>query len=325
MTQNTTNFEEQLRSLLDEAQQHFQNYQDKVQNVASETGSTLDNLANETDKVSESTDQLAQRGQEASDALWNQVSAAQAAADQYAALAAQIWEAVEAAKTLAAQMASDAASKSGLLYDKNTDYAALIEQGLVNGWFQYGDETFNALVSQRDEKIKNEDKWKNETQGGEQFKDYTQGSNVGQWAQGRYDTQDEWNDALDKLKKNYGLATGGYTGTFEDAKLAFLHEKELVLNKEDTENILAAVQAVRTIGSDLFKSIEKSLDGNVVAAMNLMGQRLNPVSTMPTEGTIEQTVHIDKVEFPNVTSRSEIEEAFVSLTNDAAQWARRKT
>lgn len=325
MTQNTTNFEEQLRSLLDEAQQHFQNYQDKVQNVASETGSTLDNLANETDKVSESTDQLTQRGQEASEALWEQVTAAQQAADQYAALAAQIWEAVEAAKTLAAQMASNAASNSGLLYDKNTDYKALIEQGLVNGWFQYGDETFNSLVAQRDEKIKNEDKWKNETQGGEQFKDYTQGSNVGEWAQGRYDTQDKWNDALDKLKKNYGLATGGYTGTFEDAKLAFLHEKELVLNKEDTENILAAVQAVRTIGSDLFKSIEKSLDGNVVAAMNLMGQRLNPVSTMPTEGTIEQTVHIDKVEFPNVTSRSEIEEAFISLTNDAAQWARRKT
>lgn len=325
MTQNTTNFEEQLRSLLDEAQQHFQNYQDKVQNVASETGSTLDNLANETDKVSESTDQLAQRGQEASEALWEQVTAAQQAADQYAALAAQIWEAVEAAKTLAAQMASNAASNSGLLYDKNTDYKALIEQGLVNGWFQYGDETFKSLVAQRDEKIKNEDKWKNETQGGEQFKDYTQGSNVEEWAQGRYDTQDKWNDALDKLKKNYGLATGGYTGTFEDAKLAFLHEKELVLNKEDTENILAAVQAVRTIGSDLFKSIEKSLDGNVVAAMNLMGQRLNPVSTMPTEGTIEQTVHIDKVEFPNVTSRSEIEEAFVSLTNDAAQWARRKT
>nr|DAK07902.1 MAG TPA: hypothetical protein [Caudoviricetes sp.] len=30
MTQNTTNFEEQLRNLLDEAQQHFKNYQDKV-------------------------------------------------------------------------------------------------------------------------------------------------------------------------------------------------------------------------------------------------------------------------------------------------------
>ena len=28
-----------------------------------------------------------------------------------------------------------------------------------------------------------------------------------------------------------GFATGGYTGTFNDAKLAFLHEKELVLNQ----------------------------------------------------------------------------------------------
>jgi hypothetical protein len=98
-----------------------------------------------------------------------------------------------------------------------------------------------------------------------------------------------------------------------------------VLNQSDTENILAAVQAVRTIGTDLFKSIEKSLDGNAIAAMALMGQKLNPVATTPIQDSIEQTVHIDKVEFPNVTSRAEIEEAFISLTNDAAQWARRKT
>jgi hypothetical protein len=46
--------------------------------------------------------------------------------------------------------------------------------------------------------------------------------------------------------------TGGYTGEFNDAKLAFLHEKELVLNQEDTENILAAVTAIRSIGADVF-------------------------------------------------------------------------
>ena len=61
------------------------------------------------------------------------------------------------------------------------------------------------------------------------------------------------------------------------------------------------------------------------AAMTLMSQKLNPVATIPIQDSIEQTVHIDKVEFPNVTSRTEIEEAFISLTNDAAQWARRKT
>ena len=82
---------------------------------------------------------------------------------------------------------------------------------------------------------------------------------------------------------------------------------------------------VRDFGSDFFNSIEKILDNNAIAAMAFMGQRLNPIITMPVQDSIEQIVHIDKVEFPNVTSRTEIEEAFVSLTNDAAQWARRKS
>ena len=48
------------------------------------------------------------------------------------------------------------------------------------------------------------------------------------------------------------MATGGYTGEWgASGKLAFLHEKELVLNKEDTENILAAVGIIRSIESAL--------------------------------------------------------------------------
>jgi hypothetical protein len=40
--------------------------------------------------------------------------------------------------------------------------------------------------------------------------------------------------------------TGGYTGSWgSEGKLAILHEKEIVLNKEDTENLLASVQMVR--------------------------------------------------------------------------------
>jgi hypothetical protein len=38
------------------------------------------------------------------------------------------------------------------------------------------------------------------------------------------------------------LATGGYTGEWGDSgKLAVLHEKELVLNKNDTANFLDAL------------------------------------------------------------------------------------
>lgn len=329
MTQNTTNFEDELRKLLDQAQRDFDNYKDKVQNVASETGTTLDNLAQETDKVSEATDQLRERGDEAKDTLWNMIDAAQNASDGYLELAQSIWDTVEALQALASAQASYAGSKSGMGsssskgYDKNTDYAAMIEQGLINGWIDYGDDTFNRLLNQRGDKITGEDM--DLTNEKEQFGGYHKGDSAQGWAVGQYDTEDEWRKHLENLKKNYGLNTGGYTGIFDDAKLAFLHQKELVLNQSDTENILAAVQAVRTIGTDLFKSIEKSLDGNAIAAMALMGQKLNPVATTPIQDSIEQTVHIDKVEFPNVTSRTEIEEAFISLTNDAAQWARRKT
>lgn len=329
MTQNTTNFEDELRKLLDQAQQDFDNYKDKVQNVASETGTTLDNLAQETDKVSEATDQLRERGDEAKDTLWDMIDAAQNASDGYLELAQSIWDTVEALQALASAQASYAGSKSGMSgssskgYDKNTDYAAMIEQGLINGWIDYGDDTFNRLLNQRGDKITGEGMgYTNEK---EQFSGYHKGDSAQGWAVGQYDTEDEWRKHLENLKKNYGLNTGGYTGLFDDAKLAFLHQKELVLNQSDTENILAAVQGVRTIGTDLFKSIEKSLDGNAIAAMALMGQKLNPVATTPIQDSIEQTVHIDKVEFPNVTSRTEIEEAFISLTNDAAQWARRKT
>lgn len=326
MTQNTTNFEDELRKLLDQAQRDFDNYKDKVQNVASETGTTLDNLAQETDKVSEATDQLRERGDEAKDTLWNMIDAAQNASDGYLELAQSIWDTVEALRALASQQAQFAASSSSKGnsskgYDPNTDYSGVIMDGIANGWLEYGSKEYKELTSQRENKI--DDMGLTEeyfgTRGDAADNRYKDSTSVGQ-----YESEEEWKKKMQALGVP-GFATGGYTGIFDDAKLAFLHQKELVLNQSDTENILAAVQAVRTIGTDLFKSIEKSLDGNAIAAMTLMGQKLNPVATAPIQDSIEQTVHIDKVEFPNVTSRTEIEEAFISLTNDAAQWARRKT
>lgn len=326
MTQNTTNFEDELRKLLDQAQQDFDNYKDKVQNVASETGTTLDNLAQETDKVSEATDQLRERGDEAKDTLWNMIDAAQNASDSYLELAQSIWDTVEALRALASQQAQFAASSSSKGnsnkgYDPNTDYSGVIMDGIANGWLEYGSKEYKELTSQRENKIDDMGLTKEYfgTRGDAADNRYKDSTSVGQ-----YESEEEWKKKMQALGIP-GFATGGYTGIFDDAKLAFLHQKELVLNQSDTENILAAVQAVRTISTDLFKSIEKSLDGNAIAAMALMGQKLNTVATTPIQDSIEQTVHIDKVEFPNVTSRTEIEEAFISLTNDAAQWARRKT
>jgi len=44
----------------------------------------------------------------------------------------------------------------------------------------------------------------------------------------------------------FGYRTGGYTGSWgPEGKMAMLHEKELVLNKDDTANFLAGINILR--------------------------------------------------------------------------------
>ena len=109
--------------------------------------------------------------------------------------------------------------------------------------------------------------------------------------------------------------TGGYTGTWgPEGRLAMLHQKEIVLNAHDTENILSIVDMVRQMATQLdFNTLTMARGlGNLVA--NTM---------IATPQTIDQNVTIT-AEFPNATNREEIKEAFGDLVNLAAQYASRK-
>jgi hypothetical protein len=66
------------------------------------------------------------------------------------------------------------------------------------------------------------------------------------------------------LHEKYGLATGGYTGDWAGSfgKLAFLHQKELVLNAGDTENFLASMELLdRIISAIDLQSANSALGG----------------------------------------------------------------
>ncbi len=109
--------------------------------------------------------------------------------------------------------------------------------------------------------------------------------------------------------------TGGYTGNWGDAgKLAVLHEKELVLNSEDTTNVLTAVQLVRAMLS--------TIDLNAQQASTGFGQLVASTIRDNSNETFQQDVHI-VAEFPNVEDHNEIKEAFNNLINQAAQYANR--
>ena len=108
------------------------------------------------------------------------------------------------------------------------------------------------------------------------------------------------------------MATGGYTGAWgPEGRMAMLHEKELVLNKEDTKNFLDATNILRTI--DLQTDIFSKGLGGIITPW---------ISDMKSEA-LEQNVHIE-ASFPNVQDHNEIELAFDNLINKASQYANRK-
>ena len=112
-----------------------------------------------------------------------------------------------------------------------------------------------------------------------------------------------------------GFASGGYTGDWgPQGKLAMLHEKELVLNAADTENLLSTIDLVREISNMI------DIQASGASLFNLMA---NSGLTTANE-VLEQNVTIH-AEFPNATNHSEIEEAFNNLVNKASQYANRKS
>jgi TP901 family phage tail tape measure protein len=107
-------------------------------------------------------------------------------------------------------------------------------------------------------------------------------------------------DVKDWIDKAAQFDTGGYTGEFSGGKLGVLHEKEMVLNKIDTQNILKAVNIAKDF------------------ARNFQPQRAFVPETTRTQTTTE-VYQIEKLEFPNITDASGLKEAFDQLPRIARQ------
>lgn len=110
--------------------------------------------------------------------------------------------------------------------------------------------------------------------------------------------------------------TGGYTGEWGKAgRVAVVHEKELILNEDDTTNFLSAIQVTR--------AMLETIDLNAKQASLGMGNLVASTVKDEVVQTLEQEVHIT-AEFPNVSDHNEVEEALRNLMNTASQYANRK-
>lgn len=125
---------------------------------------------------------------------------------------------------------------------------------------------------------------------------------------------------LDNARVNtYSFDTGGYTGEWDNSgRLAVLHQKELVLNKDDTENILNAVEFVRGIASSIGASLLSQLAGMTNATSSIRPVGADYLSSNVNNASNNNVYNVT-AEFPNAESVQDIREALLSLPNLVSQ------
>lgn len=130
-----------------------------------------------------------------------------------------------------------------------------------------------------------------------------------------YNQNSSWNDL-------FKFDTGGYTGDWKSkqGKLAVLHEKELVLNKEDTKNMLNIVNEVREITAQKAFNLTNELSTLIEKVINERSNSVQGITTSQDSQSIEQKVSI-QASFPGVKQAYEIEKALNNLVNVASQKA----
>ena len=162
-----------------------------------------------------------------------------------------------------------------------------------------------------------------------QLKDYRASHSIEDYLKRKYEIGKEKFDRLKQARQNHEnmtksilrgggggkFDTGGYTGKWgPEGKLATLHEKELVLNKQDTQNILAAVSLIRQIASAIDLQA-------LMQSFGLLNVGATKIGTL-AHTNLEQKVEIT-AQFPNAIYHDEIKEAFDTLINRASQYANR--
>ena len=205
-----------------------------------------------------------------------------------------------------------------------TDYSWAMADYLANQGGSIEDEYWKQLVKGRDDKLATKE-YSKYAEGADEFEEMmekyyeykTQGidNELTKYVEDVIANKQYWDqNKVENLIDEF--ATGGYTGVWgPEGRLAVVHEKELMLNQEDTVNFLQGIGLLREIA----QMIDLEAMRNQLGALPYL-----PIANMQgAGGLLEQSVHIE-ANFPGVSDRYEIEEAFNNILNTATQYANRK-
>ena len=319
MTTKNVDFEANLDTLLNKCSNYYNNFSTVVAGVAEDTGTDISSLDGYTNDLAESTRNFGDDAKEA----WGK---AKTALEEYAEVLNDLVPTMEIASQTAKNLkvTGDAVAEaseqaSGLGYHNEIVYDQLGAYAKSAG---ASTSVLRQIYNERQMKISANPELSKYSMSWEEFLQHISGLTKYQVGNISDDTLAKFKDWLHNLMGIQSLATGGYTGDFSDGRLALLHEKELVLNSQDTRNILAAVALTRQMAATLEAAIDGSANAGLALMRSRFGERIE-IPALPGD-QLEQMIHIDQIEFPNVTTASEIQEAFRNLADNASQWARRR-
>lgn len=315
-------------------------YKGNISNISNKIGVSYDELTRHVDMVSAANDTLKEKATGAIEEIWNKIDEIQDVTQAQAGWTSEIYKTITAMQRLAAETAT--------AVQRYNEAISNIQSLAATG--SYMTDSLNSAASNMNNtsggdypsspKKPQGETPVNKTRVREQlgqfpydsqiYKSLTQNGAVyegGGWWNFYPENRSRLKTIIATTKngnKGKSFATGGYTGEWSngdtEGRVAMLHQKELVLNKTDTENMLAAVQAIRDFSPELIASIRAKLSAVSLASQSLMGSRLassSPdFSKEPTE--LAQNVNIN-ADFPGVRDAIEIKEALESLVQTSAQ------
>lgn len=319
-------------------------YKGNIGNISSEIGVSYDQLSDKVDRLTQANEELQDKATSAIDEIWNKISELQDVTEAQAAWTKEVYNTIAAIQKLASETAT-------AVQKYNEAVSNINKLGATGSWSGGSGSGGGNTGSPSNTPTITPTTPSNNSSGAPEkrirrhyigisdpnSKKYQQLMALG----GVYEGGDYWNipvskiNAADAVVGQFGSSlgggnninkvsrfkTGGYTGDWgSDGRLAVLHQKELVLNQEDTKNMLAAVQSIRELAPSMIAEMRARISGAATASQSLFGSRYSGMrSAFDRKATeLAQSVQIN-ADFPGVRDAIEIKEALESLVQTSAQ------
>lgn len=313
MTDNISNFQESFSDYLKECENSLEDYNDTIDYISEESGTNLSDLNDMINEVDQSTKEMENAGNSAIDSMIQSIDDMVKYTTQWSTMADEIIRACEALQEYA-QLSANAVDNIASNpveqdIDDNTDYAREALIAAKNG----DDVAASKYLMAREKKTGKANP--------QSLVNLVRAVVNGDEEAVRIAESVEKEKRKIYERELNKFDTGGYTGDFmsKEGRLAILHSKELVLNQEDTKNILTAVEGIRLLSPAMLSAIEKVLDNSSLIKVDMFNDNINRKINQ-TEKVVQQQVSIEAT-FPNVSDSREIEEALNNLTNQAIQYS----